>query len=104
MAIIAVGLVFSVARGLNYGIDFTGGTMIQVDLHRQVPIAEVEQSIEEYELDPSIIYSGEENTQVVIKTMEFLDNDQRADVIDTMGEHFDISDEDVLASEQFGPL
>ena len=103
VAIIAVGLVFSVARGLNYGIDFTGGTMIQVDLHRQVPIAEVEQSIEEYELDPSIIYSGEENTQVVIKTMEFLDNDQRADVIDTMGEHFDISDEDVLASEQFGP-
>ena len=103
VAIIAVGLVFSVARGLNYGIDFTGGTMIQVDLHRQVPIAEVEQSIEEYELDPSIIYSGEENTQVVIKTMEFLDNDQRADVIDTMGEHFDISDEDVRASEQFGP-
>lgn len=103
VAFIAVGLIFSVVKGLNYGIDFTGGTMIQVDLHKEVPISEVEDSIKEYNLDPSIIYSGENNEQVVIKTMEFLDNEQRAQVIDTMAEQFDISDEDVLASEQFGP-
>ena len=103
VAFIAVGLVFSVVRGLNYGIDFTGGTMIQVDLHEETPISEVEDAIKEYDLNPSIIYSGENNEQVVIKTMEFLDNEQRAQVIDTLGEHFDITDQDVLASEQFGP-
>ena len=103
VAFIAVGLIFSVVRGLNYGIDFTGGTMIQVDLHEEIPISEVEDAIKEYDLNPSIIYSGENNEQVVIKTMEFLDNEQRAQVIDTLGEHFDITDQDVLASEQFGP-
>ncbi len=102
-AIIIVGLVFSFARGLNYGIDFTGGTMIQVDLHEQVDISEVEKAISEYDLDPSIIYSGENNTQVVIKTIESLDNDKRAEVIETLGDKFGITDDDVLASEQFGP-
>lgn len=64
IAIMAVGLIFGAVRGLNYGIDFTGGTMIQLELHEQVPISRVEQAIAEYDLDPSIIYSGENNTQV----------------------------------------
>lgn len=102
-SIIIIGLVFSFVRGMNYGIDFTGGTMIQVDLHEQVEIAEVEKAIKEYDLNPSIIHSGEGNTQVVIKTIKALDNEERAEVIDTLGREFGIEDKDVLASEQFGP-
>lgn len=102
-AIIVIGLVFSFAKGLNYGIDFTGGTMLQVDLHEQVAISEVEKAIKEYDLDPSIIYAGENNEQVVIKTIKSLDNEKRAEIVDTLSETFDITDEDVLASEQFGP-
>ena len=98
-------IVFAVTfvRGMNYGIDFTGGTMIQVDLHEQVAISEVEEAVKEYDLNPSIIYSGEGNEQVVIKTIEALDPDQRAEVVKTLEENFGITDEDVLASEQFGP-
>lgn len=103
IAIMAVGLIFGAVRGLNYGIDFTGGTMIQLELHEQVPISRVEQAIAEYDLDPSIIYSGENNTQVVIKTTSFLDNQQRGEVIDTLSETFQLTDGDILASEQFGP-
>lgn len=101
--IIILGLVFTFIRGLNYGIDFTGGTMIQVDLHKQVKISDVEDAIDKYKLNPSIIYSGENNEQVVIKTIESLDNEERAEVIGTLEEEFRISDKDVLASEQFGP-
>ena len=101
--IIILGLVFTFIRGLNYGIDFTGGTMIQVDLHKQVEISDVEDAIDKYKLNPSIIYSGENNEQVVIKTIESLDNEERAEVIGTLEEEFGISDKDVLASEQFGP-
>ena len=45
--------------------------MIQLELHEQVPISRVEQAIAEYDLDPSIIYSGENNTQVVIRLPAF---------------------------------
>ena len=53
---------------------------------------------------PSIIYSGENNTQVVIKTTSFLDNQQRGEVIDTLSETFQLTDGDILASEQFGTV
>ena len=101
--IIIIGFAVTFVRGMNYGIDFTGGTMIQVDLHEQVAISEVEEAVKEYDLNPSIIYSGEGNEQVVIKTIEALDTDQRAEVVKTLEENFGIADEDVLASEQFGP-
>ena len=101
--IIIRGMGMSLVRGLNYGIDFTGGTMIQVDMHKEVPISEVEDAIDEFNLDPSIIYAGENNTQVVIKTIESLDNEKRAEVVDALGESFGVTEEDVLASEQFGP-
>lgn len=101
--IIIIGLVFGLVGGMNYGIDFTGGTMIQVDMHKQVDMNDVEKAVEGLMEDPSIIYSGENNNEIVIKSIEALDNNQRADVIEALGEKFGITEEDVLASEQFGP-
>ena len=101
--IIIVGLVFGLIGGLNYGIDFTGGTMIQVDMHKEVPASEIKGVLEGFMEDPSIIYAGENNTQVVIKTIESLDNENRSLAIDALEAEFGITDKDVLASEQFGP-
>lgn len=101
--IIVVGLLFAMIGGMNYGIDFTGGTMIQIEMGKQVPTAEVEDALKEFELDPSIIYAGEGNTQVVIKTIKSLDNAKRAEIVESLGETYGITEEDVLASEQFGP-
>lgn len=102
-AIIIIGLIFGLVGGMNYGIDFTGGTMIQVDMHKQVDMDDVEKAVEGLMEDPSIIYSGENNNEIVIKSIEALDNNQRADVIEALADKFGITEEDVLASEQFGP-
>lgn len=101
--IIIVGMVFAAIGGLNYGIDFTGGTMIQIDMGKYVPAEEIEKTLAEYDLEPSIVHAGEGNTEVVIKTIASLDNAQRAEIVDTLGAAYDITEEDVLASEQFGP-
>ena len=57
--IIIAGLLFAAIGGMNYGIDFTGGTTIQVEMGKEVPIADVEKALESYELNPQIIYAGE---------------------------------------------
>lgn len=101
--IMAAGLGFGLVRGLNYGIDFTGGTMIQMDMGKTVSISKVEDAISKYDLDPEIIYSGENNDQIVIRTIESLDNDQRAEVIGSINEAFGTTDEDVISQELFGP-
>ena len=103
IGIIIIGLIFGVARGLNYGIDFTGGTMIQMDMGKQVKITQVEKAIKSYKLDPEIIYSGEGNKEIVIRTIKSLDNDKRAEVIQTINDEFGTTDKDVIAQELFGP-
>lgn len=102
-AFIIIGLVFGLIGGLNYGIDFTGGTMIHVDLHKEVPINQIEKSLESFVDDVSIIYGGENNSQVIIKTIESLDNEDRAKIVDKFEDEYGISDKDILAFEQFGP-
>ena len=101
--ILVVGLVFGLVRGLNYGIDFTGGTMIQMDMGKQVKVTDVEKAIKKYDLSPEIIYSGEDNEQIVIRTIESLDSDKRAEVIETINQEFGTTDDDVVAEELFGP-
>lgn len=102
-AIIIVGLVFAVIGGMNYGIDFTGGTTIQIEMHEQVDLDDVKDAIKDFDLDPQIIYAGDNNTQIQIKTIDALENADRAAVVDALASKFNISDSDVLASEQFGP-
>ena len=101
--ILVAGLVFGLVRGLNYGIDFTGGTMIQIDMGKQVKVTDVEKAIKKYDLSPEIIYSGEDNEQIVIRTIESLDSDKRAEVIETINQEFGTTDDDVVAEELFGP-
>ena len=101
--ILVAGLVFGLVRGLNYGIDFTGGTMIQMDMGKQVKVTDVEKAIKKYDLSPEIIYSGEDNEQIVIRTIESLDSDKRAEVIETINQEFGTTDDDVVAEELFGP-
>ncbi len=103
IAIMVVGLVCGIVRGLNYGIDFTGGTMIQMDMGKTVKISKVEDAIADYKLDPEIIYSGENNDQIVIRTIKSLDSDERAEVIASINEVFGTTEDDVVEQELFGP-
>lgn len=77
--------------------------MIQMDMGKTVEISKVEDAIKEYKLNPEIIYSGEGNKEIVIRTIESLDNKERAKVIASINEEFGTTEEDVVAQELFGP-
>ena len=103
LAVILLGAGFVFTKGFNYGIDFTGGTMLQLDMGEKVDLNDVEDQISEFDLDPIVIYAGDESEQVIIRTIEALDNSQREQVVAKLGEAFDVGSEDILASEEFGP-
>ena len=103
LAVILIGAGFFVAKGFNYGIDFTGGTMMQIDMGKEVSIDEVKDTIAEYDLDPTIVYAGDNNEQIVIKTIKDLKSDDRTAVINTISQKYGLDDKAVLASEEFGP-
>lgn len=98
--VIALGLVFAIVNGINLGIDFTGGTMIQFDLGKEVPLDEVKTELDVFELDEEVIHAGEGNHQIIIRTKESLSNDERLEISDQMEEKFD---GEFLGASQFSP-
>lgn len=103
IAIMVIGLGFGIIKGFNYGIDFTGGTMMQIEMGEKVDIDEVKDTISEYDLNPTIVYAGDDKTQVVIRTIKALKSDERTQVVKTLDDKYNLKDDAVLASEEFGP-
>ncbi|MDR0424095.1 MAG: protein translocase subunit SecD [Clostridiales Family XIII bacterium] len=103
-AIMVIGLGVGFIRGFNYGIDFTGGTMLQIEMGEVADMDKVESVLEGYGInDADIVYAGEGNTQIVIRTTDSLENQERAELLDEFLPAFELDDSAVLAFEQFGP-
>ena len=102
-SVIIIGLGYGIIHGYNYGIDFTGGTMLEFDMGKKTSSQDIEKALDKYDLNPQIIFSGENEDRVVIKTIKALENKERGKIIDTMQQEFNLKDDAVLASEQFGP-
>lgn len=104
--IITVGIVnITTKKGLNYGIDFAGGTLIQIRFINPFPIADLRQSLSNIGLGNSKIQEVEKGQrEFIIRTMlpeEDVDQELEAHVI--MGNKVVETlkkDEDRLASEK----
>jgi len=103
LAVILIGLGAFAFKGFNYGIDFTGGTMMQIEMGQKVDIDEVKEAIADFNLNPTIVYAGDDNTQIVIRTIKDLKSAERSEVVNAIEKKFGVTDDDVLASEEFGP-
>ncbi|MBR2390780.1 MAG: protein translocase subunit SecF [Mogibacterium sp.] len=103
LAVILIGAAAFAFKGFNYGIDFTGGTMMQIELGQEVDIDEVKDVVAEYDLDPTIVYASGNNSQIIIRTIKDLKADDRMAVVKTLQDKYGFEDDDVLASEEFGP-
>lgn len=90
-------------RGYNWGIDFTGGTLIQIEMGKQVKISDVDAVLSEKDIAGSVTYAGDNNTQIIIKTNSSMNSDDRTALVDALGEKFDIQEDDVLSVENIGP-
>ncbi len=103
ICIIIFGMGVGFIRGFNYGIDFTGGTMLQIDMGKEVSVAEINEVLKTNEIDADIVHAGEANKEVIIKTIQSLDTDAREKLLGNLFEKFDLTKDSVLAVEQFGP-
>ena len=103
--IIIPGIICMFVRGFNFGIDFTGGTIIDLKFAQPVTIAEVRTSLAKYGLDGSTIQlSGAQSDvtsseDVMIRTTD-LDEEQRKEVMATLKQ--DVGDYTVLREEKVG--
>ena len=103
--IIIPGIICMFVRGFNFGIDFTGGTIIDLKFAQPVTIAEVRTSLAKYGLDGSTIQlSGAQSDvtsseDMMIRTTD-LEEEQRKEVMATLKQ--DVGDYTVLREEKVG--
>ncbi len=100
--IIIIGIIMMIISGLNFGIDFTGGTLIQIDLGKEVPVDEIREVMDTYDNNASVVHAGEGNHEVIIKTTKDYNNDQRIEIFNQYKEKYNLEDNDLINQQKFG--
>ncbi|MCJ7813897.1 MAG: protein translocase subunit SecF, partial [Candidatus Atribacteria bacterium] len=98
--IILVGLISIIFQGFNYGIDFAGGTLLQIKFNKSISITEVRDTLSELNLSQSTIQTLSEN-EFVIRT-EKIDSEQRKEILSALREN--LADLEILRVETVGPV
>ena len=100
LAIILVGIVLMATRGLNFGIDFKGGTKIVVDFGDSFDKVEADGIVKEYA--PDAVTKTVESTQYEIKSKD-LDETKTAEMFDSLKEKYSLEDSALISQSQIGP-
>ncbi|MBR0260397.1 MAG: protein translocase subunit SecF [Selenomonadaceae bacterium] len=107
LLVIVPGLISMVTRGFNFGIDFTGGTIIDLKFEQPVAIAQVRESLKPFGLDGATIQlSGETSDvstsqDVMIRTVD-LEETQRKEVMAAIRDK--VGGYEVLREEKVGAV
>lgn len=105
LLIIISGIFCMFTKGFNFGIDFTGGTIIEMEFEQEVTLPQVRDVLRDYNLDNATIQlSGdasnvESSKDVMIRTMDLEENERKA-VMSSLKEK--IGDYTVLREEKVG--
>ena len=105
LILIIPGFICMGVRGFNFGIDFTGGTIIDLRFEQPVTLTDVRSSLAQYGLDGSTIQlagaeSGIESSEnVMIRTVD-LEENQRKEVMASLTK--DVGIYTVLREEKVG--
>lgn len=102
--IIVIGMVFLIFSGLNLGIDFAGGTIINIDLHQKFEVSEIREIIDSFDKSADITYSGEDRQEVIIQTQESFTKEQRKEIFSLFQEKYDLEEKDLLSIDQVEPV
>ena len=100
VVIILVGLISIIFQGFNLGIDFAGGSLLQIRFDKSVSTTEVRNVLSEFNLSQSTIQNLSEN-EFVIRT-EKIDSEQRKEILSALKEN--LTDLEILRVETVGPV
>ncbi len=75
--LVLISVVFIIFKGLNYGIDFKGGTLIEIRLdNKDVKVSDIRNSLKKMNLGDINVKNFGEDTDFLIKIEKKLDNNE----------------------------
>jgi preprotein translocase SecF subunit len=101
--IILVGIGGLFIKGFNLGIDFSGGTMIQVEMGKMYEVKQIKEDIAAFDLDPQILHVGADKSSIIIRTKDVVSSDERREVFNVLKTKYALNENALVAAELFGP-
>ena len=99
LLIIVVGLGFLVTKGLNFGIDFRGGTQVVINMGKDFEKAEIDSIVTKYANDA--VTNKVENTQLEIKSNN-LDSEKISSMFKEIKEKYNLEDKALVSQDEIG--
>ncbi len=99
---IIVGIVFMATKGLNYGLDFTGGTSIGIDLEKEVSASEIREITDKYDDKASIVHVGEDKKEIMIKSSKNFSSQESMQMFNEFKEKYGLNSNEPLSVESIG--
>lgn len=104
IAIIVVGIAFMLIRGLNFGIDFRGGTLMEINIGKSYDVEDIRAIIKAHNIDAYVSEAGDNNQEVLIRIASVPNDDEiQAQILNDIKEKYGIDDSAVLSLEKVGP-
>lgn len=103
IAIIIIGFALAGIRGFNFGIDFTGGTLIEINMKQYVETNEIKEITDKIDKNMQINYIGENKDGIQLKSSVDLNNEKRTALFSEFAQKYDLTQNDLSKSDQFGP-
>ncbi len=88
LAAMVIGLVVFLVMGFNLGIDFQGGTNIEVGFEQPVDSVAVGEALKSFNLSPDIIAVGGDGKGIMIKTVKEVDGETRRAIFKILKDQF----------------
>ena len=100
LLIIIPGIISLFVQGLNLGIDFTGGTMIDIPFNKTVTQTQISDTMKSVGLEGQVQLTGDK--QALIRT-KALDEEQRNTLLDTLKTKVGDFDKANIKEDKVGP-
>lgn len=97
LVLIVVSLGSVLFRGLDFGIDFKGGTIITMELNQKFNVDDVKAISNKYDSKAEVTTSGDNGTQAVISTSKDLSDSERKSLFNDFKSKYDLKEKDLLS-------
>lgn len=97
--IIAIGFGFMFTKGMNFGIDFRGGTQVLIDIGKDFNKNDADKIVDEYTKDA--ITNKVNGTEFQIKAQN-LDSNKVNEIFKSLKEKYDLKDDSLVSQNEIG--
>lgn len=97
LVLITISIGSLIIQGLNFGIDFVGGTIVTMELNTTFENADARAIVDKFDSEADITYAGDAKTQIIITTKESLTKEESQALFAGFKEKYNLQDTNLLS-------